>query len=44
MSQKSKQFTNHNNILNNYNNIGVYRTNCNCDKFYIGKTNRNFLC
>lgn len=33
----------HKNYLNNYNSCGVYRFDCGCDMFYIGKTNRHIL-
>lgn len=47
INRKSRQFTNRNNNLINYNNGGVYpvyfKTNGSCVKFCIRKTNSNFL-
>ena len=34
------KFTNKNSF--NYNNYGVYKLICSCNKFYIGKTSKNF--
>jgi Txe/YoeB family toxin of Txe-Axe toxin-antitoxin module len=37
-----------NNIIKNviknssFENVGIYKLKCNCNKFYTGKTNRNF--
>lgn len=30
INRKSRQFTNHNNNLNNYSNSGIYKMNCSC--------------
>jgi len=40
INNKIKTFTNKNSI--NYDNYGVYKLICSCNKFYIGKTFRNF--